>query len=564
MVSTSLPAAAARAPKPKKPGAPTSFQVIPVSTALVVSWAPPATDGGSPIIGYEVSVTRSTETCTTTSTSCIVKGLQNGRKYNVKVQAQNAVGYGKAVKTSAKPTDAQNCSYVGTYGNLQSCDLMGENLGGYNLSFADMAGADLGGTTLTGANLEGTYLTGANLNSADLEGAYLVGTRFDNCECSGADLQSATATNATFGSANLSEANFQSADLLEAVFTNADLTDAVLTDTDMSDATMYTTELTGVRSGGITGIPVFSTVWGIANGYLVGPGANLTDADFGTASLAGDILTGADLSGANLSQAVLTGVVIDGLNGVITGNIVGVPSSLPPEWELLGGYLVGPGANLYDADLSNLDFGGVDLTGADLNGADIQGTEMSTSSLDGVYSGQVTGTPASLPSEWNLVAGYLVGPGANLESENLDQIDFSDLDLAGVDLSGANIVQTAFDGTNLAGADLEGTSSYGITGTPSALPTGYSLIGGYFVGPGVALWGEVLSGLNLTNVDFTGATLTNVDFTDADLDGVNLTNADLLGAELTGASLSGVVWSNTTCPDGTDSGSDGGTCINNE
>jgi hypothetical protein len=35
------------------------------------------------------------------------------------------------------------------------------------------------------------------------------------------------------------------------------------------------------------------------------------------------------------------------------------------------------------------------------------------------------------------------------------------------------------------------------------------------------------------------------------------------GCDLAGANLSGVTWNNTTCPDGTSSRQDGGTCANN-
>ena len=50
-------------------------------------------------------------------------------------------------------------------------------------------------------------------------------------------------------------------------------------------------------------------------------------------------------------------------------------------------------------------------------------------------------------------------------------------------------------------------------------------------------------------------------FTSADL-----TGADLTGAELLSVVLDGVIWSNTTCPDGTNSDAedgDGGTCLDN-
>jgi hypothetical protein len=42
----------------------------------------------------------------------------------------------------------------------------------------------------------------------------------------------------------------------------------------------------------------------------------------------------------------------------------------------------------------------------------------------------------------------------------------------------------------------------------------------------------------------------------------NLSGANLNGADVTGAgALLGVTYSNTTCPDGTDSDNDDGTCV---
>jgi hypothetical protein len=51
------------------------------------------------------------------------------------------------------------------------------------------------------------------------------------------------------------------------------------------------------------------------------------------------------------------------------------------------------------------------------------------------------------------------------------------------------------------------------------------------------------------------------DLTDADLTNANLTDARLIGAHLAGATLTGIIWSHTTCPDGTNSNHDGNTCV---
>jgi uncharacterized protein YjbI with pentapeptide repeats len=47
------------------------------------------------------------------------------------------------------------------------------------------------------------------------------------------------------------------------------------------------------------------------------------------------------------------------------------------------------------------------------------------------------------------------------------------------------------------------------------------------------------------------------------LSGADLKYADLQGADLGSATLSGVNWAHATCPDGTNSGSDMHTCVNN-
>jgi phospholipase C len=82
---------------------------------------------------------------------------------------------------------------------------------------------------------------------------------------------------------------------------------------------------------------------------------------------------------------------------------------------------------------------------------------------------------------------------------------------------------------------------------------------------GADLEGAELNGATLHGVNLNGAFLANADLEGADLSGVNLSGADLSGADLKGANLQGTnthkaTWSNTTCADGTNSDSNGGTC----
>lgn len=76
------------------------------------------------------------------------------------------------------------------------------------------------------------------------------------------------------------------------------------------------------------------------------------------------------------------------------------------------------------------------------------------------------------------------------------------------------------------------------------------------VGIGAFAWGTNPPKAAGVSVSLRGADLTN-----ADLRGSDLSDADLTGATLTGAKLAGVVWSNTICPDGTNSDGHGNTCL---
>ncbi len=81
--------------------------------------------------------------------------------------------------------------------------------------------------------------------------------------------------------------------------------------------------------------------------------------------------------------------------------------------------------------------------------------------------------------------------------------------------------------------------------------------------------GASLQDSNLNKSDLSGAfldaaNLAGANLNKADLSGALLNGADLGGANLNGSNLTGTVFSNTTCPDGSNSNDDGDTCANNE
>ena len=375
---------------------------------------------------------------------------------------------------------------------------------------------------------------------------------------------------------------------------DVDLTNAKLTDANLSDADLSHANLTGIVSGGIIGEPNHKPDlprgWVLANGYLVGPGADLR---------------GANLQNADLREA--------DLRGVLTGGTQCADCQLPPGWVLGGGFLIGPGSPLVDADLRDVNLDGVDLSGADLTDADLRGaslrgakfrgtdltranlreadltgadffgailteTNLREAVLTDVRSGGIVlrGFPPTLWTGWTLAAGYLIGPEADLSDMDGANADFTGADLYGADFEGANLRNaifknanlrsTVFTGANISGADfttdndnkLAGMVSGDLRGTPKALPVSgrFRIVENYFVGPSANLEGAKFSpnaqlGPSLSATNFTGATLKGVNlagaalnntiFEDAILTGVNITGAAMPNAKLNGVSSGGVI-----------------------
>ena len=114
-ILVALPAQAATTPSPSPtnsaappaatapattPGPPTIAAITPgpASGQLTIAFTPPASDGGSPLTGYDVSVDAGVTwwPCAPAPGACYLTNLTNGQQYTVVLRAQNAIGPGPA------------------------------------------------------------------------------------------------------------------------------------------------------------------------------------------------------------------------------------------------------------------------------------------------------------------------------------------------------------------------------------------------------------------------------------------------------------------------------------
>jgi len=203
------------------------------------------------------------------------------------------------------------------------------------------------------------------------------------------------------------------------------------------------------------------------------------------------------------------------------------------------------------------------LTNINLYGYDFTDVNLTGATLTGVASGNITGTPSAMPTDYSLIGGYIVGPDVDLTNANLTNANLDGANLSGADLTGALLDGAYLIGANLTGADLDGAYLIGAlldglnlsTATlTGAILTDASLTGAILTGAnldGAILTNANLSGANFDGVVLGGTDLTGVNLTNANLDGATLTGADLTGANLdgatlTGANLDGVISGNIT------------------
>ncbi|HVS84970.1 MAG TPA: fibronectin type III domain-containing protein [Gaiellaceae bacterium] len=82
------------------PGAPTNVSAVAGDSSAVVSFDPPASDGGSPILGYDVLVSGEESPRTVAGSPATITGLTNGTSYTFTVAAFNSVEPGPMSESS--------------------------------------------------------------------------------------------------------------------------------------------------------------------------------------------------------------------------------------------------------------------------------------------------------------------------------------------------------------------------------------------------------------------------------------------------------------------------------
>lgn len=112
----------------KVPGAPRQVTVVRTGSSAVVSWLPPISNGGSPIIGYKVAASTG-QSCSTKAQvrKCTITGITDASAVTFRVHALNVVGAGQRAAKSAVP-DLPSAGLSATHAMWWAVLLLG---GGY-------------------------------------------------------------------------------------------------------------------------------------------------------------------------------------------------------------------------------------------------------------------------------------------------------------------------------------------------------------------------------------------------------------------------------------------------
>ena len=391
-----------------------------------------------------------------------------------------------------------------------------------NLTSTDLSNLDLTGANLSHANLTNATISNSNLTNANLSSAKLIGLRGLTVKGSPKlPKQWAVVSNNLVGpNAKLSRSVFNGGDFSGVSLVGTDLSESTLSGLKLGSVDFSKANLTAVKSSKLSGTPTLPLHWQMSSGYLLGPKANLSGANLSKLYVDNANLNHANLSGANISNAHIKNSDLSGVNFTranLSGSTISATNIqgskfkdadlssaqlitlyldqvdlrstkltdiyseslsgrvlLPKSWGLINGVIVGATGNgSVTVSFSNQDISGIDLSKYDLSKS---------------QSGGVTGIPKELPSGWDLVRGYFVGPGANLRNADLGYVNFDNRDLSKANFQGANLGGATFRNAKLTAGDFSNSDLSGARFTNSDLT------------------GAVITGAKVSRTDFSSAT----------------------------------------------------------
>jgi SpoIID/LytB domain protein len=141
-------------PSGSPPAAPRSVSATPRPNEILVTWQPPADDGGSPITGYTItwrSSTGASGTIPTTETSRTLRNLANGATYTISIAAISAGGTSPQTTVRATPLDTPTAP-----------ESISVSTGPGEITVSWLPPTDGGGSPITGYTITWRSSTGAS------------------------------------------------------------------------------------------------------------------------------------------------------------------------------------------------------------------------------------------------------------------------------------------------------------------------------------------------------------------------------------------------------------------
>ena len=214
---------------------------------------------------------------------------------------------------------------------------------------------DLSNMKLYGLDLSKNNFTNSLLKNTDLTGADM-----SNCNMTGVDMTGANITNTNF-------TNCKFDNIFGKVIGSYSMTPS----SELINTQIAKTQATHC-------IPLYWTL--STNGYFVGPKANLSNVDLGRSIFRDTIY----LKKANLNNTLMD--LISGIPLKInSAKIKGIPLTLPPNYQLHSGYLLGPYAIIHHSKIKHMHINTSSITpNVDLSSAEIRLSKITNCYLDSI------------------------------------------------------------------------------------------------------------------------------------------------------------------------------------